>query len=94
MLRFTTRVELYGSPTSEDYNQLQAAMEKNGFSRTLKGDKIYLLPHAEYNLDAINTGDGVLELAKKAASAVWKDYAVLVTSTELTRHWHNLKEAT
>ena len=93
MLRFTTRVELYGSPTPEDYNELHAAMEKNGFTRTLKGDKIYILPHSEYNFDGINTGEGVLDLAKSAAGSVWKDYAVLVTGTELTRHWHNLKEA-
>lgn len=93
MLRFTTRVELYGSPTSEDYIELDAAMEKQGFSRTLKGDKIYMLPHAEYNFDGINTGEGVLDLAKSAVGTFWKEYAVLVTGTELTRHWHNLREA-
>jgi hypothetical protein len=93
MLRFTIRLELYGLPTTEDYYKLHAAMEKIGFLRTLKGDKVYLLPDGEYNFDGINTGQGVLELAKSAANTIWKDYAVLVTSTEVTRDWYNLKEA-
>ncbi len=50
MAAFTTRVELH-SAGYEDYETLHAAMEAEGFSRTItSGDNItYHLPTAEYN---------------------------------------------
>ena len=51
MARFTTRVELYGSPTSAEYEALHDAMEAEGFIRTITDteDVVYHLPDAEYN---------------------------------------------
>ena len=92
MSRFTTRVELYGSPNADDYNKLHYSMQRYGFARNfVGGDITYILPHAEYSLNSNNTTKEVLELAKEAAHTVWKDYSVLVTRTEVTREWYNLK---
>ena len=40
MARFTTRVELYGSPTSDDYEKLNKAMQGAGFTRTISFDGV------------------------------------------------------
>ena len=51
MSRFTTRVQLNGNPTDEDYEKLHKAMKARGFSRVITSDDgdHYLLPHAEYD---------------------------------------------
>ncbi len=92
MSRFTTRVELYGSPNYETYKSLHEAMERKGFSRKIKlGEVIYFLPNAEYTLDGNQTTVQVLDLAKQAASSVWKDFGAMVTRTEVAREYHNLQ---
>lgn len=92
MPRFTTRVELhYGE--EDDYEKLHAAMERQGFSRTIvSGDGItYHLPTAEYNREGNLTKEQVLESAKRAATTTGCTYAVLVTESN-GRTWHNLEK--
>lgn len=52
MARFTTRVELHYAD-DDDYETLHAAMEDEGFYRTITSDDgiAYHLPTAEYNRD-------------------------------------------
>lgn len=93
MANYTVRVELYGSPSAEVYKQLLAKMQSKGFTDGILDNlKQYTLPPAEYMLfdSALDTVQ-VLELAKSAASAVWKDYAVLATKTEVRFEHYNLK---
>ena len=68
MPSFTTRVELHQA-TYEDYENLHAAMERVGFSRTIKsGDGItYHLPTAEYDKSSNFTRAQILDQAKAAA---------------------------
>lgn len=94
MPQFTTRVELHRA-TGEDYEELHAAMEKRGFSRTIVSGKgvRYDLPMAEYDRAGSNlTRSDVLEDAKAAASSVTKSYAVLVTESN-GRTWYGLEQA-
>jgi hypothetical protein len=94
MARFTTRVQLNGNPTTEQYERLHKAMKTRGFSRIIlgDGDKQYWLPHAEYNQVTEMSRDQVLKEAKAAASTVTSDYQILVT--EGIRSWEGLKPAT
>ena len=81
MSRYTTRVELHAG-TGEDYETLHAAMEAEGFTRTIASDdKTYHLPTAEYNYDGPATRDAVLEAAKRAADQTGNRYAVLCTAS-------------
>jgi hypothetical protein len=92
MAKFTTRVELYGKPTWDDYDKLHTAMEAEGFSRIIADSdgKEYHMPHAEYNREAELNRSQILSSAKKAAASVWEDFGVLVTESD-GRTWHNLK---
>ncbi len=96
MAKFTTRVELYGKPTWDDFDNLHEAMRKEGFTRTItfEGDStVWQLPHAEYNRTTdLDTAD-VRDSAKRAAATAWDDFAVLVTKAEGGRSIYNLKEA-
>ena len=58
MSQFTVRVELHGAQWV-DYETLHAAMERQGFSRVIKGPdgRTYQLPSAEYD------GTGYLRLS-------------------------------
>jgi hypothetical protein len=95
MASFTTRVQLDGNPSSEDYEKLHREMKKRGFSRIIQSDQgqAYWLPHAEYNRLGDVTRDSVREDAKAAAATVSNDYQVLVTQAE-ARTWAGLKKAT
>jgi hypothetical protein len=94
MNKYTTRVELFDTDdgTSEEYTKLHAAMEKAGFSRTIKSDEghEYHLPPAEYNFEGNRARKEVIELAKTAAAKSGKEYSVIVTESN-GRTWHNLK---
>jgi hypothetical protein len=72
MARFTTRVQLNGRPTADDYEGLHTAMKRKGFTRIIASDdgKKYWLPHAEYNREATVTRDQVLTDAKAAAATI------------------------
>jgi hypothetical protein len=95
MARFTTRVQLNGRPTAEDYENLHKAMKRRGFTRIIESDdgKRYWLPHAEYNREGSISRARVLEDAKAAAATISTDYEVLVTESA-GRRWHGLKTAT
>jgi hypothetical protein len=96
MANFTTRVELYGTPSRDDYDRLHKAMEKEGFTRTIRYEgetTVWQLPHAEYNRSSDASTDSIRDSAKKAASTVWADFAVLVTKAAGPRSIYNLKEA-
>jgi hypothetical protein len=93
MPKYTTRVELQ-SAAAADYNKLHAAMEGEGFSRTIKSDdgRVYQLPTAEYDRVGDLTRSQVLESAKRAATKVGKTYQILVTESS-GRTWHGLKKS-
>jgi hypothetical protein len=95
MAKFTTRVQLKGSPSADDYERLHKAMKRQGFTRIIENDegKKYWLPHAEYNREASVNRSVVLEDAKAAAATISKDYELLVTESA-GRTWHGLKAAT
>lgn len=87
MASFTTRVELRGNPSKNDYEKLHAAMGKVGFSQTVEAaGRTFYLPHAEYDLSAEMTVQQVLELVRKAAGGVWPDHLLLVTEVK-SRTW-------
>ncbi len=94
MNKFTTRVQLDGYPTEDQYNRLHKAMSAKGFSRFIQGSdgETYHLPHAEYNRAVNVTIEQVRNDAVAAAATVSNDYQVLVT--EGTRSWQGLKKAT
>jgi hypothetical protein len=91
--KFTTRVQLNGTPSWDDYNNLHAAMRSKGFTQTIESDDEieYHLPHAEYNREGTMTRNQVLEDAKQAAASVWDDSSILVTESA-GRTWHNLRK--
>ena len=91
---FTTRVELNGSPSWQEYERLHEAMKWAGFTRLIRGSdgKQYHLPTAEYNSQADLTAAQVRDAARTAALSVWSDVQVL--STEGSRAWVGLREAT
>ena len=91
MSKFTVRVELRDA-TEEDYEKLRVEMEERGFSRLLPagdGGK-YLLPTAEYSLDAGWTPEQVLNTVKTVAAATHRPNARLVTES-LSRKWFGLE---
>lgn len=93
MAKFTTRVELHDAKTWADYDKLHAAMEKEGFTRTIKfGDVLYYLPTAEYNRSEELTKEQVLESAKRAANSTGHKFCILVTESN-GRTYHNLSKA-
>lgn len=93
MSNFIVRVELYGSPSYAVYNNLHAAMERTGFSRTfIDHGKTYNFPHAVYGLfNSSDTTTDVLEATRRAAATIWADFAVLVTQTNERFEYYNLK---
>ena len=95
MPKFTTRVQLNGNPTWDDYTRLHAAMRAQGFSQAITDTQgaVYQLPHAEYNLESTLSRKEVLSSAKQAAVTVWSDFSILVTQSA-GRTWENLKKIT
>jgi hypothetical protein len=93
MAQFTVRVELHEAQWT-DYNTLHAAMERQGFSRLIKGDDghTYQLPWAEYDGAANLSSLQVLALAQTAANTTGKKNSVLVTEAKY-RAWSGLSLA-
>lgn len=93
MSSFTTRVELHNAKEPEDYEKLHDEMAKEKFTRTIKSDDgiEYHLPTAEYNKEGNYTRADVIESAKRAASKVIQDFAVLVTESN-GRSWNGLEK--
>ncbi len=82
MPTFTTRIELHKAVES-DYEILHAAMEKQGFTRTIKlaDGKAYKMPTAEYNFDGTELRPQVFSKAETAAKSTNKGYWILVTES-------------
>lgn len=96
MAKFTTRVELYGNASWDDYERLHAAMKREGFYQTIsyEGDPTeWHLPSAEYNRGANLTTEEILNSARKAAESVWTSVGILVTKADGPRSIYNLRRA-
>lgn len=98
MSNFTVRVELhtghktYDPLDSKDYDNLHTAMKAEGFSTTIKIDKIsYHLPRAEYNKVTDNSKDEVMNAAKRACAKTGREYSLLITEDINPRGIFNLK---
>lgn len=97
MARYMTRIELHenpNKPTAKDYENLHAAMEAKGFTRTIKGDDgiTYRLPTAlYYGESSLTTGD-VMDHASAVAKSVWAKYSV-ITSEAPNSAWDGLARA-
>jgi hypothetical protein len=90
MAQFTVRVELHDAQWT-NYNTLHAAMERQGFSRLIRGDDghIYQLPWAEYDREANLTSVQILGIAQNAANATGRRNSILVTEVK-NRAWSGL----
>lgn len=75
MSKFTVRGELRHA-TEDDYEKLRVDMEERGFSRLLPGGDggKYLLPTAEYSLDAGWIPEQVLNTVKTVVAWPPNDY--------------------
>jgi hypothetical protein len=96
MPRFTVRVELYGSPTRQDYDSLHFVMQRAKYFRVIYLDKKWWhLPTAEYtaNFENKDTPD-VRDQVQSIAESVWNDVATLVTKADGSRYTSGLREAT
>lgn len=93
MSRFTTRIELLGTPDAATYEKLHNAMAAKDFKRTFTDNgKTFETPHAEYVSWHTVTTSVVVDLARQAAATVWKDFRIMTTSTEVRWEYYNLKQ--
>jgi hypothetical protein len=93
MSRFITRGELHYAHDA-DYNNLHAAMAREGFSRTILSNEnvAYNLPTAEYHTQGYLTLNDVLESAKRAVSTTGRAFGVIV-SQFTNSSWSGLPQA-
>jgi hypothetical protein len=82
MATYMTRVELHDA-AEEDYEILHAAMEAEGFERTITGASgtMYHLPPAEYRRKTELVLSDVLASAKRAATKTKKSFGAVVTQS-------------
>jgi hypothetical protein len=87
---FTVRVELHQANYA-DYDALHAAMEAQGFSRSITADngQTYRMPWAEYNGSGALSSAQVRDIAT-AANTTGKAKAVFVTEAQ-ARAWIGLQ---
>ena len=90
MARYITRVELHGA-RDEEYDLLHAAMEAEGFERTITASDgtTYHLPAAEYYLQTQLERTQVLDAAKRAAGKTKRAFGVIVTEAPVSS-WSGL----
>lgn len=86
MASFTTRVELHQA-SSQDYDNLHAAMAREGFSREIVAadGNWYQLPTAEYDRSAEMTIEQISSSAQTAANSIGKTYGLFITETMTKR---------
>jgi len=91
MTRYLTRVELHNADGAA-YTRLHAAMQSEGFSRTIfSGDGTeYKLPTAEYRMDTTLTRGEVHQLAKGAARST--NYTFCAITVDYNSATFNLDE--
>jgi hypothetical protein len=89
--QFTVRVELHQASLS-DYQNLHAAMERQGFSRLITADngKSFRMPWAEYDGSATLTTQQVRDIARNIANTTGKPNAIFVTEAN-SRAWIGLQ---
>jgi len=94
MANFMIRIELSGSPTWQDYENLHKAMKRAGFSRLITGSDgiVYHLPHAQYSRTTNLPVSDVRDQAQAAAMSVWSSIQTL--TTEGSSAWIGLRQAT
>jgi hypothetical protein len=82
MALYLTRVELHNAD-ADDYETLHAAMEAEGFDRTIVGGdgKTYQLPTAEYYRQTNLNRAQVLESAQQAAAKTKKSHGIIVAES-------------
>jgi hypothetical protein len=90
MPTYIARIELRGSPTRQDYDNLHARMQDIGFLQTITIDgETYELPHAEYaHVDRrVFTSELIREEIQKVVNPIYSDYLVLVCRTDDLAGW-------
>jgi hypothetical protein len=89
MSKYAVHVELRNYPTSQQFIQLDAAMEKLGFDRTIVGwgQVKYQLPTAEYYIISDYTPEALTILVYNAAKLIDPECAVL--TIEVNNIWWN-----
>jgi hypothetical protein len=92
-MQYTTRVELHRA-SGDDYENLHAAMLRQGFSRKIQSDDgtWYHLPTAEYNYEGPAALQQVLAAAETAATTTERAFGLLVTESK-ARMWKGLPRA-
>lgn len=90
----TVRVELFGNPNAEDYENLHAKMQSHDFYRVLRsGDgEWYHLPNATYDHSSTETKSTVRDTVWTIARSVWNKPGALVTESD-GRAGQGLKKA-
>lgn len=87
MAKFTTRIELRDG-TDMDYEVLDEAMLKEGFTKTLMSEdnSIFVLPKGEYNFEKRAVIKEIFVLAEKASATTGKKFWILISET-VNRMW-------
>jgi hypothetical protein len=82
MAHLFIRVELRGSPSGQDYDNLHAYMEQNNWYRKIQGTAgVSNLPHAVYQGNSENDPSTVTTALKKGIETnVWTNAIVLIIS--------------
>jgi len=78
------RVELRGTPSRQDYDNLHAYMEKNNWFRKIEGTAgESTLPHAMYHGNSENNVSAIASSLRKGIQAnVWTQAVVLIISAQ------------
>jgi hypothetical protein len=78
------RIELRGSPSGQDYDNLHAYMEKNNWHRKITGSAgESTLPHAMYHGDCDKELSAIASALRTGIQTnVWKQAVILVMSAE------------
>ena len=83
MPKFMVRVALHDTETREQYDRLDDAMRKKGFSQELSGKKAaYQLPSGEYWYSGDTTASEVRQVAASAAEGIGQGFGVIAVKVD------------
>lgn len=83
MSKFMVRVVLHDAETPEQYDRLDVAMNKKGFSRELVGKKAaYQLPCGEYWYSGNTTSSEVRTVAAAAAERLGQGFGIMAVKVD------------
>lgn len=84
MAHIFIRVELRGTPSKQDYDNLHAYMEQNNWSRKIQGTTgESTLPHAMYQGNSANNVSAIASALRQGIQAnVWTQAIVLIISAQ------------